>query len=304
MNWLQKLAEFLIITIDPSIAKVPIEAKGNQIVYGGPDQLKQITQQAIRRYYTTIDPKGDKFMGSRYIFNVNKISNYYDALTITVQFLPRNKKQGKEKALNPENPLYEYYMQYKGGKSGKTVYKTPKDAIASIPADSSLAYRGMCWEEWQSIRKTGFIMSSGAYNLGDEQKDLTMFGMDPGTALHYAHGFAPIQYQISQTKPGIVIAVPKEGLLTHEDDPEGIPKGELAVKGKMPASQIKHVWMMVVTESDNAGFMEFVIPWVPAWDTQNYKDPLTGVFKLGLDKIKSGSGRLNVISGYAIRPLI
>ncbi len=303
MNWLIKIAESLMVTIDPSITQFPIETRGNHEVYAGPDQLREIVQQVIKKYYSNIDPHGDRFMSGRYIFNVQKISNRYDGLTLTIQFLPRNKKPGTEKPLNPDSHLYEYYTKYHGGKSGKTIYKSPKDAIASIPPDPTLAYRGMCWEEWQSIQRSGFIMSNGTYNLGDEQSGLTCFAPNPDSAVHYAHGFAPIQYQISQTKPGIVIAVPKEGLLTHEQYPEGVPRGELAARGKVPNTQIQHIWMMIATESSDKGFMEFIIPWVPAWDSKAYKDPNMGVFKLGIDQVKSGSGNTSVVTGYAIRKL-
>ena len=300
----QVFAESLVVTVDPSITQIPLQTHGDKTVYGDQEQIIQIARQVIRRYYSNIDPHGDKFMSGRYIFHVAKISNYYDGLTLTVRFLPKNRTTGQEKPLNPEDPMYDHYMSYRGGKSGKTVYKTPKDAVKEIPSDPNSAYRGMAWEEWQSIRKSGFIASRGVYNLGEDQVNLTLFAPDPATALHYANGFAPIQYQISQKRPGVVISVPREGLLTHKEYPQGVPAGELGLKGKMSSSKIQSVWMMTVTESDDKGFMEFIIPWVPAWNKSNDRDPLMGVFKLDSSHVRGGSGRTQVVTGYAIRRLM
>ena len=54
------------------------------------------------------------------------------------------------------------------GKEGKKFYKSPKDAIEEISTNPVLAYRGMSWEEWQKIQRTGFIQSAGQHNFSSQ----------------------------------------------------------------------------------------------------------------------------------------
>lgn len=302
MNWLHKIAG-IRVTISPEVTEMPVETISGKHRTVGPKEMIPIVREAIRSHFSSIDPKGSQFAASRYTFNVRKVREDYTGVTVDVQFLPNVSNQGSEVPLDPSSALYEYNMKYRGGRSGKTSYKTPKDAIESIQTDSSLAYRGMAWEEWISIQKSGIIRSTGPYNIGDSQLNLTFFSPDPATAMHYAHGFAPIQYQISQKRPGVIIAIPKEGLLSHAEFPDGVPSGELAARGSVPAESIRHAWMLVATETDDRGFLEFIIPWVPAWDTSNRQDPRMGVFKLGFDKVRTGSGRTSVVSRYVVRQI-
>ncbi|UCC74958.1 MAG: hypothetical protein JSV86_10530 [Gemmatimonadota bacterium] len=121
-------------------------------------------------------------------------------------------------------------------------YAMPRDTIEEIPHDDDSAYRGMSWEEWQFIRRTGTIQSSGAHNL--DQPDLTFFG-DADQATSYAGNFAPLAYKPAFRRPGVVIQIARGLTLAHGDMPDLIPQGELAVEGALPASVIEAVWLLV-----------------------------------------------------------
>ena len=299
MNW-YKLAQGIIVTVDPSITSIPlVESPQGTVESGGPQDAAAIARRIIQKYYSRIDPRGHQFAGSRYVFHISKIDNNYRELTLTVQFQPNNKKSGEEVPNSPDQSMYEYINKYKGGKTGRTRYKSPKDAVTEIPEDPSMGYRGMAWEEWQSIQKTGFVGSKGHYNLGPEQENLTCFGYTPSTALHYASSFAPAQYTLSQKKPGVVIAVPRTLLLTHKEYPQGIPNGEMGFRGMLSMDKIAHAWMMVVTETKDDAYMEFRIPWV-----NKNKNRYDGYSALGVDQATAGSGSTQVVLDYAIRQLL
>jgi hypothetical protein len=127
-----------------------------------------------------------------------------------------------------------------------TQYKKPSDALEAIESNPAWGYRGMSWEEWQAIKKTGKIQSKGEHNFSN-QTDLTFFAPQADAAQHYSAGFAPWWYSPTKRKPGVVVAVPRELLIDHTQD-AGVPNGELACKGPMPASEIKAVWFVVPEE--------------------------------------------------------
>lgn len=298
MSWFTKAASNIIINGNMS---VPILISGDKTLEtADAAKVKELIQSALQNYYNRIDPQGWRFISARYQFVVDKWSQNYREIEFNIRILPLGGKSGTEEISTPEDPMHEYNQKWRDGKTGKTLYKSPKDAIKEIPADNNLAYRGIAWEEWQSIRKTGFIQSKGAYNLGEEQRDYTMFGYEPGTGEHYAHGFAPMQYQTSFKRPSVVISVPRNILLTHQDDPKGIPQNELAYKGKLSASYIQNVWMLVPTQSrTKGGEMELRLPWVAVKEDNTY----TGMFKIDPSAAQIGSGNFNIITGYEIRQL-
>jgi hypothetical protein len=300
MNWLQKIARIQVQI--GNVQPMPITTSGEKVIETAQgEEIKRIVETAIKSYYNRFDPEGYKFISTRYSFVLDKWTEDYNGVLLSLRILPFGGKPGTEEIAKPDDPSYDYYQKWTGGKTNRTIYKTPQDAIKQIPADPNLAYRGMAWEEWQSIRKTGFVQSRGVYNLGDEQSNYTMFGYTPDTGEHYAHGFAPLQYQTSFKRPSVVISVPKNLLLTHQDDPKGIPTNELACKGPLSSSQIKSVWMLIPTSSKTGGgTIEFRLPWVKAWED---KETPTGIFKIDPTHATMGSGNLSVITGYAIRQL-
>lgn len=256
-------------------------------------ELQALLRKGIQNYYNRIDPKGYQFLKKRYDFKLLDVRDHWDAATFQMRIVPKTKGGERQKS-TPDMHSYEFDKEHRGGYTGRILYKTPKNAIESIPANPTLGYRGMAWEEWQSIRRIGRVQSREIYNLG--QEGYTMFGQRPDTAESYAHGFAPLQYKITHKTPGIVIAVPRSFLLTHDDDPKNIPQSELGLKGSMPASAIVSIWMLTpASSSERGGYFELRFKWITD-DKQRFSilDP---------KHVALGSGDLTGISGYAIRQI-
>jgi len=125
------------------------------------------------------------------------------------------------------------------------IYRVPAAPLLEhVPDDPAWGYRGMSWEEWKFIRIEKRIESLYAHNLGEEQTGFTFFGK-ASQAESYASGFAPLPYLPAFRRPGVVVAVPRELLLTHKDRPKAIPGSELAAFGALPASVIGGVWYLI-----------------------------------------------------------
>lgn len=295
MNWygLCKVATSLQIDIETDVSDIPYRREGDDIRYLDDAMAKELVRQAVTSYYGRWDTSAVNNMAVRYRFLVTEANDRYDFATFDVRIIPKQEDRGQPEIVGPDHPSYEFYKEFHGGLTGNVVYKTPKDAIEAIPASDSLAYRGMSWEEWQNIRETGFIMSKGTMNLGEEQQGITLFGQEPGVAEHYSAGFAPIQYKPSMKRPGVVIAVPRKLLLTNKDRPEAIPESELGAEGPLDSKNIVGVWFVIVTKTSQRTSMEFKIPWV-----RESKD--AWVWILDASKARTGSGNTGVISGYSI----
>lgn len=135
-------------------------------------------------------------------------------------------------------------------RSQSFVYRTPSKAVEEVPPTvPGYAYRGMSFEEWNIIKKTGIIKSRGGYNIGNKQAGLTFFGDKSDTASIYANSFAPISYKTSRNRPGVVIEVPNEHLIKGGSkevfDKYMITNSELVGEGELPASVINRAWMVV-----------------------------------------------------------
>lgn len=154
----------------------------------------------------------------------------------------------------PREGEVETYTTEWGGERRRTRWKAPKtgrrlESYDTIVApDPSLAYRGMAWEEWQSIRRTGFIRSRGGYNIGTAQEGLTLFTADPGQAFNYAAGFSVWAFAPSFRRPGVVVSISKSLTFGAKDDPAALLSDERAVRGAVPASRIQNIWFVVPTE--------------------------------------------------------
>jgi hypothetical protein len=131
------------------------------------------------------------------------------------------------------------------GRPKAKLYPAPRTGVVdAVPDDPQLAYRGMAWEEWQFIRERGYVKSSGSHNL--DQPGLTFCG-DAQQAEYYASGFAPLAYKPAWRRPGVVIAIPRDLVLEHDDLPEKIPSGECAHRGRLPAAEIIDAWYLIPT---------------------------------------------------------
>ena len=116
----------------------------------------------------------------------------------------------------------------------------------------SLLYRGMSWEEMQSVLSTGHVRSAGEYNMGEAQEGLTFFSTSPDQADSYAGGFAPYTRKPTWERPSYVIAVemPEAGRLHYlngrgemqRTPPPGGERMEVGVEGAVPVASIRHVY--------------------------------------------------------------
>ena len=120
---------------------------------------------------------------------------------------------------------------------------------AATTNDPDHIWRGMAYEEWQSILSSGKIKSNGEYNMGDAQAPMTLFGKESDTAWSYADGFAPPQWQPTFEKPGYVIKIrrPENAQESHA----GIDN-EVEVPTETPASAITEVWELRPYLADTA----------------------------------------------------
>lgn len=153
--------------------------------------------------------------------------------------------------------------RWEGSELTKTIkqFKTPKEAIASIPADPNLAYRGMSMAEWAEIKRTKTVRSKGEYNLGTTQEGYTFFGSTPSTAEYYATGFTPFDKNPSRRNPAVVIAVPKAKLQNaSEIKIDGTPVGndEEWIARSIPYQDIAGAWILTPVKSDH-GHIDLIV---------------------------------------------
>jgi len=253
------------------------------------DIVKQLIIDSFKNIY------GGSFenLARRYKFNVTDAHEDYTGATFNVSFSPLG--SGEEELTSEDRPGFEYDNEFRDGKTGYVLYKNPKQAISDIPVDNSLMYRGMSWEEWRSINKSGKIVSKGEMNI--EQEGLTFFSVRPSSATSYASGFTPMQYEISYKTPGVVIAVPIKYGLSGEDRKD-IPESERAIKGALPASEIVHVWFLIPVKEKTSSKFDIEIPSqkVTRYEENN---KILG-WKLSPENARTGSGVFSLSTRYKL----
>ncbi len=257
------------VTIDPKIKNFPLEI----ISWDKPAVVANSSQ--IKAFVGRILSQMSDFrqLNSRYDIHLSNIREYTGQVTFELKLHPIGIRTPQ--IATKDDPLYDYY-QKRNGVTGRYVHKTPKDAIEEIPVNPNYVYRGMSWEEWQYIQKTGQIQSNNQYNLGDVQNNLTFYG-SAETATYYANGFAPVAFKTSLKKPSLVIAIDKKNVKTHSDLPKSIPSSEFAHIGPLSAKEIKEVWMLVPKEI-KPGYLEIIMKYVYNASSQTYvlSDPREG----------------------------
>lgn len=102
--------------------------------------------------------------------------------------------------------------------------------------EAGMLYRGVSWEEYQFIKKHGFIKSNCSYNLGECQLGLTYFSGDPDTAAHYAGTFQPYPWLPTFERPAYVIKIRRPS--EEKIDLTAAPMGEIGIRGDIPVSEI------------------------------------------------------------------
>lgn len=209
-------------------------------------------EQALRTYLSRYGGPEMTSAFSRYQFTLEKYDNsYWDYDTFSFGYSPIEKNRGRDEIAEPDDTRWQYYSDW-DGKTGYRMYKTPKDAIEEIPANPNYGYRGMSWEEWQKLQKTGLIQSFGSHNFSN-QENLTFYGYKPDTGESYAGSFAPMPFKPTPLKPGVIIAVPRQFLKDNSQN-SNIPRGELAHEGPLSAKEIAEVYMLVATKSRQGKF--------------------------------------------------
>lgn len=137
------------------------------------------------------------------------------------------------------------------------IKKTPKLKEGwsfQIPQNDSYMYRGMSWEEYQSILSSGRIKSEGGYNLGDRQVGLTYFSSEADQARYYADSFAPQEFATTIGRPAIVIALPKmEGVRVP-----GTGESEIGIPEELSADLIQEVWAGEIFLTSGKGSIDIV----------------------------------------------
>jgi hypothetical protein len=123
-------------------------------------------------------------------------------------------------------------------------YRKPSKTVDDVESDDAMVYRGMAWEEWQSIRSSCFVRSKGTLNV--DQHNMTFFGRW-GTAKEYASDYAPLPFRPTKNRPGVIIAIPRWLSVSHEEDPKHVPVGEWATRGSLSAAAIRGLWYVVPT---------------------------------------------------------
>jgi hypothetical protein len=238
----------------PNATPYPLKVDQSKRPLEQPDPAKfeQFCRQAFMQYF------GPDFQNAvaRYDFVYTGVRDGYGEVILNFNLVPKGKSTPE--LATPDNDLYDFYQQHNQGRTGYNLFKTAQDAIEAIPDDPQSVYRGMAWEEWQYINRTGHVLSKGAYNIG--QEGLTFYG-DAGTALSYGSGFAPLAFKTSVKRPSVVIAIPRSLVMGHEDMPDKIPQDEFAHKDQLDSSHITAAYMLSPTKS-KAGQIEFVFHWM------------------------------------------
>ncbi len=195
-------------------------------------------QKVLVKFFT--DKGAIQFVNDRE-WVLEDLSRRYDGDTFSFKYFMKGGKTA-------EVPRWE------GSEHTRTVkqFKSPKDAITSIPANPDLAYRGMSLTEWVNIKNTGIVKSKGEYNIGTTQEGYTFFGSTPATADFYAVGFTPFGKAPSRNNPAVIIAAPR-ALMTNASVTmkNGQPVGNDGewVVDAIPLSKVTHVWILTPVEA-------------------------------------------------------
>jgi len=108
-------------------------------------------------------------------------------------------------------------------------------------ADPSKIFRGMSAEEFANFQKNNYLQSLGTHNIGEGQKGLTYFSVNPDEARSYAHGFAPSEFKPDPSRPAYVVAAkrpPDESIARVP----GTGESEVGVMGQIPREDVTNVY--------------------------------------------------------------
>ena len=192
--------------------------------------------------------KSEKQAVSRNEFNfkTEKKQGMYDTV-YKIRVIPKKiptEWKNKKDTLDDKNiwydPTYMKEIPFGNGKSTVVIPINPEiENQMKLPSGKEKGYlfRGMSYEEFEGIKKNGYIKTEAQYNF-DFQGDMTFFSDEKSTAANYASGFAPWQYAPTIDKPAIMIKVKDPG--NHE---KGTTEGEIGIRGKILDELITEVYV-------------------------------------------------------------
>ena len=192
--------------------------------------------------------KSEKQAVSRNEFNfkTEKKQGMYDTV-YKIRVIPKKiptEWKNKKDTLDDKNiwydPTYMKEIPFGNGKSTVVIPINPEiENQMKLPSGKEEGYlfRGMSYEEFEGIKKNGYIKTEAQYNF-DFQGDMTFFSDEKSTAANYASGFAPWQYAPTIDKPAIMIKVKDPG--NHE---KGTTEGEIGIRGKISDELITEVYV-------------------------------------------------------------
>jgi len=141
----------------------------------------------------------------------------------------------------------------------KVTLKPNSGYVDSVPfvKDERYIYRGVSYEEIQSIQREGKIESTGSGSF-ESQQGQTSYTRDPATAGSYGGNFSAWDRQPSDGRPGYVIKVKSpEGRLITDDTKTVVEGYEVGVRGPIAASEIESI-SEIRPLTNNPGNMEIV----------------------------------------------
>jgi len=121
----------------------------------------------------------------------------------------------------------------------------PKDHLTfDLPAakDPEKIFRGMSAEEFANFQKNKYLQSLGTYNIGEQQKGLTYFSIDPDMARSYAHSFAPSDFHPDPSRPAYVVAVKRPPEDRIAPQVPGTSEAEVGIMGQIPREDVTNVY--------------------------------------------------------------
>lgn len=203
-----------------SVARLPeVEIEGDL------DVDQEYAQRLIAAYATRFGTDETEPLTNRWRFVCKEKRSYGSQVTYTFEILPINDPVPVEGEILPEVPAREGYV-----------------------------YRGMSQEEWELIKKRGYVESLGLLNIG--QEGLTFYG-EADTASYYAGGFAPFSYAPTTGIRNVVIEIPKH-LVMDSSDRSDIPASEFAHLGKVSIGEISTAYELI-PEFNNRGIVELIV---------------------------------------------
>lgn len=179
-------------------------------------------------------------------FKTEKKQGMYDTV-YKIRVIPKKiptEWKNKKDTLDDKNiwydPTYMKEIPFGNGKSTVVIPINPEiENQMKLPSGKEKGYlfRGMSYEEFEGIKKNGYIKTEAQYNF-DFQGDMTFFSDEKSTAANYASGFAPWQYAPTIDKPAIMIKIKDPG--NHE---KGTTEGEIGIRGKISDELITEVYV-------------------------------------------------------------